>query len=404
MSSLMAKKQTCAECGGELAGDLPATVCSRCVPTEEVAEGGLAASARPGSIRKADQHSRPHPWALIAGLGLAVGLTWTGYALWQENQILVWREAHPGRFPEPDNATKAFPEWASFFGFLVFFFMEKLPPLRFFERKRRERILTGRKVGVPALAAHALYGLIGVALALYTGMKAIDRYQWLNDPTVLTRTKVELAGRGGPAMSNAGSEFLKPEEPRFTKTALGSFLGLAFLVAALSANVVRKAVEEARFIAYPSRKAEIAAMADAKREQAAAEEASFRVQSQRVSRSALLYFMSFWLLFTLAMLWGWVQEEANSDGMFSFTTLAVLGLAGMAFASAFPFGSRLKMRWRSLAAMCFLGSLGALAVIYARSGETERELMITSAIAGAIPGSILGLMVKNVFEKESIHD
>ncbi len=329
-------------------------------------------------------------WTIIASCALAAGVIWTPYALWAEHQLHAWRQTHPGPLPGSDGAIKSFPDWAQYFGLLVFVFLGKLSPLSLFERKRRERILTGRKVARPILLAHALFGCLGVSAALFAGTKAIDRYQWLNDPTFLARTQAELSLRSGPAF-----DFLKPEALRFTKTALGTFLGLAFVVAALSANVVRQAAGEARFAGYASRHEERAAIAAARREQAAADEESFRVKSRRVSRRTLRYLAISWALFTLIMLGLWKINLANSqDQTFSFTMLAVVGLSGSVMASAFLTACQVRLRWRILAALCLLGSAGALALIWVQSGGTEHELVIIGAAFGAVCGSILGMMMR----------
>jgi hypothetical protein len=175
---------------------------------------------------------------------------WLGYGLWTETQILAWERDHPGPSAPAHDFNQAGGGLIVSTGFEVFFFLTVTSTLdRLLARRRRERVLTGKRVPPLLLDAFGLVGLAAVALSIYLGAEGIEHWRH--------------AAHAGAAAS-AGT---KSDESRLTAQCLLLAIGAELFAAALSvwmgANLALKAIGERRFAFYHSTDEERSAVSQA---------------------------------------------------------------------------------------------------------------------------------------------
>jgi len=158
---------------------------------ERLLNGEPVQAQAPSDSRRIILWFKRHPWVPTgAVLCLALGLVWLAYGLWVDNVALRWEAAHPGELRPADWVTRAANPASLIFVYLGFAAVQRLVTYPF-EKKRRNRILTGKRISGTWLYTYGLLSLGLIVLAVYFGMKAIEFYAWDNQVMFKVQRKAE---------------------------------------------------------------------------------------------------------------------------------------------------------------------------------------------------------------------
>jgi hypothetical protein len=346
--------------------------------------------ARPSTLtRKSVLWFRRRPWILAGAVSaLAIALVWLSYAFWVENKDLMWQQTHPNEIRPGGWLTKE-PGWDIFI--IIFQAALFLPWAKPFYRKRRERVLSGRRVSSSLLGGYALLSLLGMGLSVYLGIMMIDFYRWDNQEPLRLQRQADYQKWQDLKQQHPEWPFAEPKLKGFSRFGLGAFFIMAFSGVWCSASLLRKVIHEYLFVMFPSPEQEQDSRLQALRDKQS-EALSF---ARFVGRPhTMLRFTAIWCLLGTGVVTTFALSAALKNDAIDYLLVPVSLVFGWALALAVALGQAPQTRAWLLARI--LAAVASLAATITLLAHYDRGMILTGLVLGGPCGIAHGVALRHI--------